>query len=179
MPRRGERREADKTLALLACWRLGVHFSPSAFGKKNAAVLMNGYAGTLWVGGFFRGMEQIANAHKERGVDQVGRQLGQGGEDESSFVHQGMGNDQVLGADDLVTVEQDVEVDQPWLPALPPNPAILGHHRELDFDLETASWDVYGRYWLSGFEIGLTPQDAAMRLTCNRLVRYGMGEAET
>lgn len=62
---------------------------------------------------------------------------------------------------------------------LPPNPAILGHHRVVDFNLETDSWDVKGRYFLQGWEIGVTPQDAAMRLTANRLVRFGFGEDVT
>jgi hypothetical protein len=59
---------------------------------------------------------------------------------------------------------------------VPPEPSVLGNHRVLDFDLETDLWDVYGRYFLSGWEIGLDPQSAAMRLTCQRLVRFLRGE---
>lgn len=59
---------------------------------------------------------------------------------------------------------------------LPPNPAVLGAHRVVDFDLETDEWDVYGRFWVNSWEIGFTPQDATMRLVCNRLVRFNRGE---
>lgn len=59
---------------------------------------------------------------------------------------------------------------------VPPNPSILGHHRVIDFDLQTDDYDVYGRYWLNEWTCGFDPQNAAMQLTCSRLVRFRRGE---
>jgi len=59
---------------------------------------------------------------------------------------------------------------------VPPDPDLPGPRRVIDLDLETAGWDARGRYWLREFSLGFTPQDAAMNLVCNRLVRFEHGE---
>jgi hypothetical protein len=61
---------------------------------------------------------------------------------------------------------------------VPPNPTMLGAHRVVSLDIETDDWSFLSKHWVSAWEIGVDPQNAAMRLTLNRLVRFGRGEAE-
>jgi hypothetical protein len=77
-------------------------------------------------------LEQAVDGHLQNGVDGFGGDFGEGLEDESAFVHQGVGDDQFLAADDFVAVEKQVDIDEAGFPFFAADAA------ELMLDLENA-----------------------------------------
>jgi hypothetical protein len=57
-----------------------------------------------------------------------------------------------------------------------PDTDYLAPHRVVDCDIQTESWDVYGRLWIKEWTIGMTPANVAPTLTLNRFVRFFRGE---
>src|SRR5580692_11526240 len=70
-------------------------------------------------------LKQSSNGHLQHGVDGFGGDLGQGLKNESSLVHERVGNDQFLAADDHVAVKKKIDVDQAGFPFLAADAAKL------------------------------------------------------
>lgn len=77
--------------------------------------------------------QQFGNGFLDDGMNEAGRDFGQGREDEAPLVQSGMGDFQTRLLDDLLTEEEQVQVDHPGPPTL------LSHaaHVSLDFQKES------------------------------------------
>src|ERR1700730_7309457 len=80
-------------------------------------------------------LEQLPDGLIEHGMLQFGGEIGEGAKHESALVHQEMRDVQVVvAADHAVVVEEDVDVERPWLVALVLEPARAARaaHRALE-----------------------------------------------
>lgn len=72
--------------------------------------------------------------------------------------------------DEMISYERTVSM------TVLPDFDVIGEHRVIDLDINTDGSNFEGRYWLRGWQIGMTPKDVVMQLTLNRFVRAGAGE---